>query len=321
MVFVCKAAKSKIPKEVEAAEDVLAEHMPAYQDAFKKYTKGLARLAASAPISKDGKAAADHFTRSSGAVRLINILREDLEDAYAESMRAGAQHGLEMAGIADRMHVQKARKAKPQDARTLGEKDSIALPISTRSKKWITDQSSKLIVQITDDVRNNARTIVSNSYKQNLHPDAIKTKLGQAVGLNDRLAGAVSKRYDATFVAATKAGQSVEDARARATEVADKYSDELIDYRGEMIARTEGKEAQSIAQEDSWDAAEEAGMMPDDTQKEWITLFDERTSEECKAMNGQVVPLDEDFDSEDIGNVERPPLHPNCRCTIGLVFA
>ena len=40
---------------------------------------------------------------------------------------------------------------------------------------------------------------------------------------------------------------------------------------------------------------------------EWLTAFDDRTCDDCAGMDGSRHPVD--------GGV-RPPLHPNCRCTV-----
>lgn len=314
MGFIYKAAKPSPPKQVAEIERIIADHVPDFVAAHRKFSRLLGKHADATPITRDGKAAAAHLTTSPRAKRIFDIYRSDLEDAFTALAEDAGAYGLRMAGIADKMKfaVHKARDPKKEKR--------IGVPINEYSKKWITKESSNLIVQISEDVRKNARNLVAQGYKQNLHPDVTRTKIGQSVGLFDRLAKAVSNRYDATVKANLKAGASITDAHAKAKEVSDEYADDLIDYRGEMIGRTEGKWAQNRAQEDSWKVARDEGLMPAGARKQWITIFDQRTAEACKELDGQIVGLDEDFDSEDYGNVERPPLFPNCRCTIGLVF-
>jgi len=69
----------------------------------------------------------------------------------------------------------------------------------------------------------------------------------------------------------------------------------------------------------------------------WITQFDDRTCEWCHELDGKEVGIEEDFfklgedftvgsgETEktmklDYEDVENPPLHPNCRCSIGAIF-
>lgn len=313
MPFIYKANKAPPHAQVGDIEDLILEYVPDFKAAYRKFTIMMRALSKSTPISKDGKAAIAHLTSSPRAQRIYGVYRSDLEDVYKELGEEAGQLGLKAAGIQDKMRF--VIKAKGDEY-----KRRIGVPINPYSKKWIAEQSSKHIVQIKDGIRVAVRAMVAEGYKQNLHPDVLRTKIGQTVGLNDRLAGAVSKRYDATVRANLRAGASIESAHDTAKAVADDYADKLMDYRGEMIARTEGKFAQEAGRKDAWRVADDEGLMPDSARQQWACIFDSRTAPECKAMDGQTVGLDEDFDSEDYGRVPHPPLFPNCRCTVVLVF-
>lgn len=91
------------------------------------------------------------------------------------------------------------------------------------------------------------------------------------------------------------------------------------DARAEMIARTETMAASNAGQQEAWDQAVEAGLLSGDELQEWITASDEAACPVCSDMDGEQVGLDEMFevDGEDM---DGPPAHPNCRCTIGLVM-
>lgn len=81
--------------------------------------------------------------------------------------------------------------------------------------------------------------------------------------------------------------------------------------RAEMIARTEVMDAANEGLAQSWDQAVESSLLTGDEQKVWIAT--EGACDECEAVDGEEVPLDEDFSVGD-----DPPAHPNCRCTMGL---
>lgn len=102
-------------------------------------------------------------------------------------------------------------------------------------------------------------------------------------------------------------------------ELADKIAD-LIgdDARAEMVARTETMRAANEGQMQLWDQATEAGLLTGDEQKEWIVTPDDRLCPICEPLDGEKAGLDETFkvDGEEI---DGPPAHPRCRCTIGLV--
>lgn len=48
--------------------------------------------------------------------------------------------------------------------------------------------------------------------------------------------------------------------------------------------------------------------------KERWTAPDERTCDNCKALHGKKIPLNESFAKDDYRDVKGSPLHPNCRC-------
>lgn len=89
--------------------------------------------------------------------------------------------------------------------------------------------------------------------------------------------------------------------------------------RSEMIARTETMRAANAGQEASWNQAVEQGLLPDTSKKEWLTADDDKLCDDCDSLDGQQVDLDDDFESDSGETVETPPLHPNCRCSVGIV--
>lgn len=95
--------------------------------------------------------------------------------------------------------------------------------------------------------------------------------------------------------------------------------DEIIDdpARAETIARTEVMDAANAGQVEAWEQATEDGLLTGNEEKEWIVTPDDRLCPVCEPMDGVSVPLDEDFDV-DGDQIDGPPAHPNCRCTLGL---
>jgi SPP1 gp7 family putative phage head morphogenesis protein len=95
--------------------------------------------------------------------------------------------------------------------------------------------------------------------------------------------------------------------------------DAIIDDpdRAETIARTEVMSAANEGQLEAWDQAKEDGLLTGAEQKEWIVTPDDRLCPVCEPMDGETVPIDEDFDV-DGDLLDGPPAHPNCRCTLGL---
>lgn len=93
----------------------------------------------------------------------------------------------------------------------------------------------------------------------------------------------------------------------------------LREIRSVAIARTETASAINYALRESWRQAEKQGAIPKGTKKRWVQFIDERSSDICDALNGDVVGLNEDFNGGGFTG-QGPPAHPNCRSTLELVF-
>jgi len=88
--------------------------------------------------------------------------------------------------------------------------------------------------------------------------------------------------------------------------------------RATLIARTEVMRAANAGQRESWRQAVDSGMLTGDEKRQWIVTNDERLCPECESLDGEVAELGGEY--PDPGG-EGPPLHPNCRCTEGIIYA
>lgn len=85
------------------------------------------------------------------------------------------------------------------------------------------------------------------------------------------------------------------------------------------VARTESIRSANAATEEGF---KQSGVV---RAKQWFTALDERVDDECAALDGKIVDVEDEFMELDHGpevyrNVGFPPLHPNCRCTISPVI-
>lgn len=90
--------------------------------------------------------------------------------------------------------------------------------------------------------------------------------------------------------------------------------------RALMIARTETMAAANAGQRLLWEQAVEDGLLTGDEEQRWVTADDEKTCPVCGALDDERVPLGETFETGD-DELDGPPAHPNCRCTVVLVPA
>lgn len=168
---------------------------------------------------------------------------------------------------------------------------------------WAHVRAAELITSIEEDARQSVREVMERAFVEGIAPRDAARLIFDIVGMLPRDANAVMNRQSELIAD----GASQAEAAAAAAE----YADELHAARAMMIARTETMAASNEGQQQLWDQAIEAGDLdPAGMFKVWIVAD---PCEECAVYEDEEVPVQEDFAE---GN---PPLHPNCRCTIGLV--
>ena len=92
----------------------------------------------------------------------------------------------------------------------------------------------------------------------------------------------------------------------------------MIRDRADTIARTETFAAISQGRQELWQQLKEEGVIEPTTQRVWLTANDERECHICKPMNNQKQLLDAYFETGNGEQIDAPPAHPNCRCTVIL---
>lgn len=169
---------------------------------------------------------------------------------------------------------------------------------------WAHDHAAKRVVEISEDVRDAIRLTVVDSFESGMAPHEVARVIRANIGLTERDAGAVMKRQLKMLADGVDA--------AKATRSAEKYASELLTSRAQNIARTEAMQASNAGARELWSQARDKGLLdPLTQQKVWIAT--DGACPQCEEVDGETVGLDEDFS---VG--VDPPLHPNCRCTMGL---
>jgi len=205
--------------------------------------------------------------------------------------------------------------------------------VNERAVRFATSQSGWLIREIDSETRRAVANTVSRGLREGLAPRQQALIIRESVGLTNRDAGAVNR----FFFGALESGLRPSLARERAERMAAR----LLKRRAENIARTETIRASNMGTQIGWEAAQDAGLLPLDTEKIWIATEDSRICPICAALNDQVVGLGDSFDvheeataftidGQTITVAERrplrrpsttrtPPAHASCRCTLGVV--
>lgn len=172
------------------------------------------------------------------------------------------------------------------------------------------------IQQIQSLIDNGVFFMQSTEVQKYLKKDGVKfikaIQEETAEQLRDTLAEGISKQ------------EGIAQLKARVTKV---YED-ATGYRAERIARSEVLRATNFATEEAYKQSKVV------EKKEWLTAKDERTCPWCGPMDGKQLSLGSAYYEQGdtitgtndkgkkvrmtvgVANIDTPPLHPNCRCTL-----
>lgn len=207
-----------------------------------------------------------------------------------------------------------------------------------RAVDYVRQQSSRLVVQVTDQVRGAIKSAVEDGIKNGTGTAKIAREIRTFIGLTPTQQTAVRNyrrmledqdpealnralrdhRFDPTLARSLKPGAPKLTAEQIDRQV-EAYRERTLNMRAETIARTEAITALNTGQKAAWrQVVDEGGVLEGDVRRFWHVARDERTCEVCKPiprMNPEGVGLDDLFATPD-GYVDGPSMHPRCRCTV-----
>jgi SPP1 gp7 family putative phage head morphogenesis protein len=292
--------------ELRDAYAIAANNELQFARAFMRFTRDLMTPSAMAAIGRAVRA-----DSAAAAVRALPVLEaaDDMRDRFERAYGTIIQE----AGQAEANRHK--WKFKFEIAKRLEGLFGGRVPPNPHSLKWIRERAGAAIADTTKKQQANVRKIVERSFEQGLRGPEVVQQIEAEVGLLAREQDAVERRFQSNL------NQGVSPSAAKRDR--DRYAASLRTKRAERISRTETIEAQSQGRRDSWKLADEEGLIPPGTEREWAAATEsDRTCEICLDLDGQKVALNESYDSAVLGEkVDRPPAHPNCRCTEILDFS
>jgi len=185
--------------------------------------------------------------------------------------------------------------------------------IDQRAVDWASNQSAKLVRQISEELRETIRQTVADSTAGNLTVDQLARRIQTNIPLTSRDARAVENFRQRNFENYLAEGMGEAKAREQADRKADRYSDKMIRRRAKTIARTETAYAAMEGRYMGWEAGIQEGLIDNQSKKEWISEPD--ACKICKPLDGMVVAWDKPFPS----GFKMAPAHPNCRCAVVIM--
>ena len=191
-----------------------------------------------------------------------------------------------------------------------------------RAEAWAKSSSSRLIVEVLDKTRDTVAEYIRGGIERGINPrktaleiagriDKVSGKRkGGLLGLSSDLSEHVrnarrelstpeamrnyltrtrrDKRYDARVSRAIKAGKPLSPADIEL--LTSRYSDRLLSYRAERIARTETTAALNAGRDEGVRQLIETGQVrPDQVKKQWKSALDKRTRDSHFDMHNQTV--------------------------------
>ena len=184
---------------------------------------------------------------------------------------------------------------------------------------WAERHAATLVTEVTRETKQAIRQIVAQGIISGRPPRQQALAIREIVGLTRRDAGAVDKFYTGLIEEGWGEDRAAKEAR--------RYHDRLLRRRAENIARTETMTAANRGQQMAWEQATEQGWLNRETiRRVWIATEDDRTCPRCMSLDDTTVELNESFREADetaprgiAVTTLTPPLHPGCRCALGLV--
>lgn len=220
----------------------------------------------------------------------INVSLDDLNEILTDAMRSVGNRTVSSVGI------------EMQFDMTMPDAIEFASQLSGR-----------LITGVEATVRDSIRGVLEQVLQSDMTLQQMRRFVKNRVGLLPAHSQAVTRYFDQLIV------DGVDPTRAR--RLAAEYANRLLNYRADMITRTELAAAQSYGQWAVWKQMQRDGVVPFDSYRVWLTAQDERTCDLCGPMNLQVAPIDGPWMTPN-GPVFVPTdMHPNCRCASGLTFS
>lgn len=289
---------------------------------------------------------------TSRILKAWEIIRESLTDAeVARLMKSGVfeelieqaltEPDLDRAFLAFRQQirqtVEESYTLSIKDTPKAGKVDGVPAiafdHLSPRVVEAVRFLESDAINRLKGDVKEITRAYIENGLRDGTSPKAVARQLRSVIGMAPNQARAVDnfeimlrsgngealtrslrdRRFDNTITKAFADGKRLSESQIETMTGA--YKRKMIAYNANVNASTHTRDAYKLGQKLSWEDADQKGVIPEGFQavKTWIHLDgqdDPRPHHE--AMNGETVPVGENYSNGDSYAGEGDPWHCHC---------
>lgn len=179
---------------------------------------------------------------------------------------------------------------------------------------WIDQHAAQLVREITMEQQQRITDLVHEAFtRDDIPPSKIARQICDEIGLTQG-----QQQYMRNYRVRLEQMVAKGDAKLKPAQIdkmVGQYQQNWIKYRATTIARTETIGASAEGQAQLWNQAIAGGYLEAaDMEQVWIVTPDDKTCEVCRPLAGLRAPLGQPF----AGGLTRPPVHPRCRCAVGL---
>lgn len=180
-----------------------------------------------------------------------------------------------------------------------------------RIRDYVNRRTGELIENIKTDTQQTIAKAVMTHFSHAQSPSQIADRIVGSIGLTERHETAVMNYQNGLEA------QGVNPDRIDT--LVENYQDKLLDYRANMIARTEVARANNEGQLAVWGEAKDQGLIDQSATKVWVV--DGNPCPICEPMDGEEVALDDVWILDDGTICDIPTdAHPNCMCLMTINF-
>jgi hypothetical protein len=179
---------------------------------------------------------------------------------------------------------------------------------SKEAESWISNYAASQIKYLDATAKQTIRQIKLRSFQEGLTLQEQRDLIKQNIGLLPQHIIAVQNYKDSL----------VDLDQATVDRMGDKYANKLLNYRADMIGRTEGMASSNNGRRISNEYAVDRGVLdPDEVEQKWVTSKLGNVCEDCKKMDGKRTEIGGTFETDE-GPLDCPPKHQHCSCGVVL---
>jgi SPP1 gp7 family putative phage head morphogenesis protein len=190
---------------------------------------------------------------------------------------------------------------------------------NSRVVQYIKNSVGNLIQNISTQTLTQVRNLFIDSMRIAKPVDELAMDLKNIVGLLPEQQQKYFELKETSLKKLEAQGVSRNEALKQVETKLESFYNRQLDIRAKRIARTETSRIVNEGQMEIYRQMSEAGIIDiREAKKQWV-IFEDTACSICEPLDGTIVGFNDFFETQN-GAVSTPPLHPNCNCTVILLY-